>query len=273
MRQDSAEAAKAAVRPGPKRTTAGDSTDRSEGSAAGTPCMATCARTAAPSPPPSDYAVITPPAELHQETRPPWLPCMLTGGPAELPARQRVPPRRPAIANSRAMASLAKSCPSRSACSLRNEASTTRPASSKYSTASASAYSSSAAAAWPNQGSALPQSTAVGQRTGCCQQAAFVTCPRRGSEPLRRSSSCPSAAMISAVCLIACGVAHAGVRTSHCDGPTTYRRPHGITYFHGCYSVGDDQLWGVVRRRKGTDHTWAAYGRSARTVRTAPRST
>nr|WP_309147812.1 IS630 family transposase [Streptomyces sp. NTH33] len=40
--------------------------------------------------------------------------------------------------------------------------------------------------------------------------------------------------------------------------PATYRRTHGITYFHGCYSVGDDELWGVVRRRKGIDHTWAA---------------
>lgn len=28
--------------------------------------------------------------------------------------------------------------------------------------------------------------------------------------------------------------------------------------FHGCYSVGDDQMWGVNRRRKGIDHTWAA---------------
>ncbi|GAA2263784.1 hypothetical protein GCM10010104_71140 [Streptomyces indiaensis] len=40
--------------------------------------------------------------------------------------------------------------------------------------------------------------------------------------------------------------------------PVTYRRTHGITYFHGCYSVGDDRLWGVIRRRKGIDHTWAA---------------
>ncbi len=24
--------------------------------------------------------------------------------------------------------------------------------------------------------------------------------------------------------------------------PATYRRTHGITYFHGCYSVGDDQM-------------------------------
>lgn len=48
--------------------------------------------------------------------------------------------------------------------------------------------------------------------------------------------------------------------------PATYRRTHGITYFHGCYSVGDDQLWGVVRRRKGIDHTWAAL-RSIRATR------
>jgi hypothetical protein len=26
----------------------------------------------------------------------------------------------------------------------------------------------------------------------------------------------------------------------------------GITYFHGCYSVGDDTLWGVNRHRRGT---------------------
>ncbi|CUW32795.1 hypothetical protein TUE45_pSRTUE45c_0163 (plasmid) [Streptomyces reticuli] len=26
--------------------------------------------------------------------------------------------------------------------------------------------------------------------------------------------------------------------------PATYRRTHGVTYFHGCYSVGDDRLWG-----------------------------
>ena len=34
----------------------------------------------------------------------------------------------------------------------------------------------------------------------------------------------------------------------------TYRRTHGIRYFHGCDSLGDDQLWGVTRRRKGGDH-------------------
>ena len=38
----------------------------------------------------------------------------------------------------------------------------------------------------------------------------------------------------------------------------TYHRTHGIRYFHGCYGVGDDQLWGVVRERKGADHTLAA---------------
>src|SRR5438067_1803074 len=31
--------------------------------------------------------------------------------------------------------------------------------------------------------------------------------------------------------------------------PATYHRTHGIRYFHGCYSLGDDQLWGVVRHR------------------------
>jgi hypothetical protein len=23
----------------------------------------------------------------------------------------------------------------------------------------------------------------------------------------------------------------------------TYHRTHGIRYFHGCYGIGDDQLW------------------------------
>src|ERR1044072_7426550 len=31
-----------------------------------------------------------------------------------------------------------------------------------------------------------------------------------------------------------------------------------IRYFHGCYSLGDDQLWGVNRRRKGGDHSLRA---------------
>jgi transposase len=40
--------------------------------------------------------------------------------------------------------------------------------------------------------------------------------------------------------------------------PATYSCTHGIRYFHGCYSLADDQLWGVMRRRKGGDHTLAA---------------
>jgi transposase len=48
--------------------------------------------------------------------------------------------------------------------------------------------------------------------------------------------------------------------------PATYTRTHGIRYFHGCYSLGDDQLWGVVRRRKGGDHTLTAL-RSIRAAR------
>lgn len=40
--------------------------------------------------------------------------------------------------------------------------------------------------------------------------------------------------------------------------PATYRRTHGVTYFHGCYSIGDDTLWGVNRRREGAANTLAA---------------
>jgi transposase len=40
--------------------------------------------------------------------------------------------------------------------------------------------------------------------------------------------------------------------------PATYHRTHGIRYFHGCYSIIDDQLWGVIRTRKGGDHSLAA---------------
>jgi hypothetical protein len=32
--------------------------------------------------------------------------------------------------------------------------------------------------------------------------------------------------------------------------PATYRRTHGVRYFHGCYSAGDNRLWGVNRHRK-----------------------
>ncbi|MQY38828.1 hypothetical protein SRB17_68420 [Streptomyces sp. RB17] len=40
--------------------------------------------------------------------------------------------------------------------------------------------------------------------------------------------------------------------------PAAYRRTHGVTCVHGCYSAGDDRLWGVNRRRKGTANTLAA---------------
>ncbi|WP_316248362.1 IS630 family transposase [Streptomyces sp. sk2.1] len=40
--------------------------------------------------------------------------------------------------------------------------------------------------------------------------------------------------------------------------PATYHRTHGVRYFHGCYSIGDDTLWGVNRRRKGAANTLAA---------------
>jgi hypothetical protein len=33
--------------------------------------------------------------------------------------------------------------------------------------------------------------------------------------------------------------------------PATHHRTHGVRCFHGCYSIGDDRLWGVNRQRKG----------------------
>jgi transposase len=38
----------------------------------------------------------------------------------------------------------------------------------------------------------------------------------------------------------------------------TYHRTHGVTSFHGCYSIGEDALWGVNHQRKGTVNTLAA---------------
>ncbi|GAA4078859.1 IS630 family transposase [Actinomadura miaoliensis] len=40
--------------------------------------------------------------------------------------------------------------------------------------------------------------------------------------------------------------------------PATYTRTHGVRYFHGCYSLGDDTPWGVTRRRKSGANTLAA---------------
>jgi hypothetical protein len=39
-----------------------------------------------------------------------------------------------------------------------------------------------------------------------------------------------------------------------------------VRYFHGCYSIGDDTLWGVNRRRKGAANTLATL-KSIRAVR------
>ncbi len=40
--------------------------------------------------------------------------------------------------------------------------------------------------------------------------------------------------------------------------PASYHRTHGVRCFHGCYSVGDDTLWVVNRRRRGVANTLAA---------------
>jgi len=46
---------------------------------------------------------------------------------------------------------------------------------------------------------------------------------------------------------------------------TTYHRTHGIRYFHGCYSLSDDTLWGVLHEHKSGAHTLAAF----KTIRAA----
>jgi len=48
--------------------------------------------------------------------------------------------------------------------------------------------------------------------------------------------------------------------------PANYHKLHGVRQFHGCYSVGDDTMWGVVRNRKSTDNTLAGL-RSIRAAR------
>ena len=48
-------------------------------------------------------------------------------------------------------------------------------------------------------------------------------------------------------------------RQGHPDRlPANYHKLHGVRQFHGCYSVGDDTLWGVVRRKKSAANTLAA---------------
>jgi len=48
--------------------------------------------------------------------------------------------------------------------------------------------------------------------------------------------------------------------------PANYNKLHGVRQFHGCYSVGDDELWGVVRGRKSAVNTLKAL-RSIRAAR------
>lgn len=45
-----------------------------------------------------------------------------------------------------------------------------------------------------------------------------------------------------------------------------YNKLHGVRQFHGCYSVGDDELWGVVREKKSAASTLKAL-RSIRACR------
>ncbi len=48
-------------------------------------------------------------------------------------------------------------------------------------------------------------------------------------------------------------------RKGHPDRlPANYHKLHGVRQFHGCYSVGDDTLWGVLRKKKSAANTLAA---------------
>jgi hypothetical protein len=40
--------------------------------------------------------------------------------------------------------------------------------------------------------------------------------------------------------------------------PANYHKLHGVRQFHGCYCVGDDTLWGVIRQQKSANNTLAA---------------
>jgi len=48
--------------------------------------------------------------------------------------------------------------------------------------------------------------------------------------------------------------------------PANYHKLAGVRYLHACYSIGEDQLWGVVRAHKGAANTLAAL-RSIRAAR------
>jgi transposase len=62
---------------------------------------------------------------------------------------------------------------------------------------------------------------------------------------------------------------HAGAgwmrRTPPSRLPANYHKLAGVRQFHGCYSVGEDRLWGVVRQRKSAANTLAAL----KTIRAA----
>jgi transposase len=47
--------------------------------------------------------------------------------------------------------------------------------------------------------------------------------------------------------------------------PATYHRTHGIRYFHGCYDLSEDKLWGVLHEHKSGAHTLTAF----KTIRAA----
>ena len=48
--------------------------------------------------------------------------------------------------------------------------------------------------------------------------------------------------------------------------PANYNKLHGVRQFHGCYSIGDDTLWGAVRHRQSGENTLAGL-RSIRAAR------
>src|SRR3954468_461556 len=61
------------------------------------------------------------------------------------------------------------------------------------------------------------------------------------------------------------GVGWAPTRRPH-RLPANYHKIAGVRQFHGCYSIGEDRLWGVVREHKGAGNTLAAL-RSIRAAR------
>lgn len=49
--------------------------------------------------------------------------------------------------------------------------------------------------------------------------------------------------------------------------PAAYHLTGGVRYFHGCYCIGDDTLWGVNRRKKGGAPNALAALKSIRAAR------